>query len=74
MARFGGGCRARGGVRALRFSKLLDIVRLRERLASFCVGSDVYFVEQMCVACGEEVCYEVGKDRESWGDEIELHL
>ena len=42
--------------------------------ASFCVGHDVYFVEKTCAACGDELCYAVGKDRESWGDEIEPHL
>ncbi len=42
--------------------------------ASFCVDRDVYFVEQACTACGDAVCRAVGKDRESWGREIEPHL
>ncbi len=42
--------------------------------ASFCVDRDVYFVERTCKACGDAVCKAIGKDRESWGPEIEPHL
>jgi len=41
---------------------------------SFCVDRDVYFVEHACKASGDVVCRAVGKDRESWGREIEPHL
>ena len=42
--------------------------------ASFCLGEDVFFVEEECRAAGGTVCYAVGKDRVSWGNEIEPHL
>ena len=41
---------------------------------SFALGHDVYFVEQRCRAMGERVCTAVGKDRASWGGEINPHL
>ena len=42
--------------------------------ASFCLGRDVYFIERQCAAAGDPLCWAVGKDRESWGAEIEPHL
>jgi len=42
--------------------------------ASFCMGQDVFFIEKECRAAGGTVCYAVGKDRESWGSEIDPHL
>jgi len=42
--------------------------------ASFCMGQNVFFIEQECRAAGGTVCYAVGKDRESWGSAIEPHL
>jgi DNA-binding NtrC family response regulator/predicted hydrocarbon binding protein len=41
---------------------------------SFALGRDVYFVEQRCRAMGERVCTAVGKDRASWGADINPHL
>jgi transcriptional regulator with PAS, ATPase and Fis domain len=42
--------------------------------ASFCLDREVLFVEQTCLARGDDLCQAVGKDRESWGPEIEVHL
>ena len=41
---------------------------------SFVLGHDVYFVEQHCRSMGDRVCTAVGKDRTSWGAEINPHL
>ncbi|HPA48060.1 MAG TPA: XylR N-terminal domain-containing protein, partial [bacterium] len=35
--------------------------------SSFCVGKDVYFIEQKCRAKGDRVCSAIGMDRDSWG-------
>ena len=42
--------------------------------ATFCLGHDIYFIEQKCRAKGDRVCTATGKDVESWGKEIEPHL
>jgi len=42
--------------------------------ASFCLGKRVYFVEQKCVAKGDHVCLVIGRDQESWGDELAANL
>jgi two-component system response regulator HydG len=42
--------------------------------ATFCLGQPIYFVEQRCRAQGHEFCAAVGKDINSWGDEITPHL
>ncbi len=39
--------------------------------ASFCTGMDVYFIEQECRAAGDSICRAVGRDAESWGEEVE---
>ncbi len=39
--------------------------------ASACLGQEVYFREQACIAQGAPACRVVGKDAESWGDEVE---
>ncbi|MFW6044861.1 MAG: sigma 54-interacting transcriptional regulator [Planctomycetota bacterium] len=41
--------------------------------ASFCMGKDVYFVEQECRATGDAICRAVGQDADSWGPEAEDH-
>ena len=41
---------------------------------SFCMNRPIYFIEQKCRAQGNRVCSAIGKDRESWGDEIEEHI
>ncbi len=41
---------------------------------SLCTGERVYFVEGRCRAQGHEFCTAIGKDRDSWGDEIAGHL
>jgi two-component system response regulator HydG len=38
--------------------------------ASFCLGKSVYFIERKCKAKGDRFCVAVGKDIDSWGDEI----
>ena len=42
--------------------------------ASLCLDSEVYFIEHSCVALGDSLCIAVGKDRNSWGDEITPYL
>ncbi len=42
--------------------------------ASLCTGRSIYFVEKECRATGKKHCTVVGKDRESWGKEIEPYL
>jgi DNA-binding NtrC family response regulator/predicted hydrocarbon binding protein len=42
--------------------------------ASFCTGLEVFFVEDKCRGKGDRVCSAVGRDRPSWGNEIEPHV
>jgi len=42
--------------------------------ATFCLGKDVYFVEQRCRAAGDRVCVALGQDADSWGPELAPHL
>ena len=42
--------------------------------ASFCLDREVYFVEQTSMASGDPLCLASGKDRKSWGREIEPYL
>ena len=39
--------------------------------ASACLGQEIYFRETECLAQGATTCTVVGKDAESWGDELE---
>jgi DNA-binding NtrC family response regulator len=39
--------------------------------ASACLGQEIYFRERECVGQGAAHCTVVGKDAESWGDEVE---
>ncbi|HJR60459.1 MAG TPA: sigma-54-dependent Fis family transcriptional regulator [Vicinamibacterales bacterium] len=39
--------------------------------ASACLGQEIYFRERECIAQGLTRCTVVGKDAESWGDELE---
>jgi two-component system, NtrC family, response regulator HydG len=41
---------------------------------SFCTGKSVYFVEDQCFAVGDPYCHAIGKDIDSWGDEIKPYL
>jgi len=41
---------------------------------TFCLKRKVYFVEQACRAQGHRVCTAVGRDRDSWGPELDPHL
>jgi transcriptional regulator with PAS, ATPase and Fis domain len=38
--------------------------------ASYCMGKSVYFVECKCRGKGDETCTAVGKDVDSWGEEV----
>ncbi len=42
--------------------------------ASFCTGLEVFFVEDKCRGKGDRVCSAVGRDRPSWGQEIEPYV
>ena len=42
--------------------------------ASYCLGHEVYFIENKCKACGSRICSAVGKDKESWGAELLPYL
>jgi len=42
--------------------------------ASYCIGKSVYFVEDKCRSKGDRHCSAVGRDIDSWGDEIAQHL
>ncbi len=39
--------------------------------ASFCLNREVFFVEEKCAARGDKVCRAVGRDRLSWGSDID---
>jgi DNA-binding NtrC family response regulator len=39
--------------------------------ASACLGQEIYFQEQECLAQGAATCTVVGKDAASWGDHLE---
>lgn len=38
--------------------------------ASFCLGRNIYFVEEKCRARGDRVCSAVGRDAASWGEAL----
>lgn len=42
--------------------------------ASFCLGKSVYFIEQQCRVKGDDSCLVIGKDIDSWGEEIASSL
>jgi len=42
--------------------------------ASFCMDTDIYFIEEKCRAKGDRICTAEGLDRPSWGDRIEPYL
>ena len=42
--------------------------------ASFCLDTNVYFIEKRCLAQGAAACTAVGKDEASWGAEIHPYL
>jgi DNA-binding NtrC family response regulator len=39
--------------------------------ASACLGREIYFREQACIAQGAAACKVIGRDAESWGGELE---
>jgi DNA-binding NtrC family response regulator/predicted hydrocarbon binding protein len=42
--------------------------------ASYCMRSNIYFVETECRTKGDGHCVAIGKDVESWGEEINPHM
>jgi len=42
--------------------------------ATFSTGTDICFLEEDCKSTGNSLCRAVGKDRESWGNEIVPYL
>ncbi|MFA5292662.1 MAG: sigma 54-interacting transcriptional regulator [Phycisphaerae bacterium] len=38
--------------------------------ASYCLSKEIYFMEQKCRAKGDMICTAIGKDKDSWGDEL----
>ena len=41
---------------------------------SFCIGREVYFIEQKCRGRGDRICRAMGRTRDAWGDELETYL
>ena len=41
--------------------------------ASFCLESEIFFIERQCMASGHRSCAATGKDLASWGPEIKSH-
>jgi len=41
---------------------------------SFCLGRDIFFIEQKCRAKGDRVCSAIGMDAASWGKELKSSL
>jgi DNA-binding NtrC family response regulator len=39
--------------------------------ASACLGQEIYFRETACIGQGSKACSVVGKDAQSWGDELD---
>ena len=42
--------------------------------ASFCMKTDIFFIEDQCMASGNAQCSAVGLSRLAWGSQIEPHL
>ena len=42
--------------------------------ASFCLGRDVYFIEEQCRAKGDRICSARGRDKQAWGPALAAHL
>jgi DNA-binding NtrC family response regulator len=42
--------------------------------ATFSIGTDIYFLEEECKSRGDSICRAVGKDRVSWGKDIQPYL
>jgi two-component system, NtrC family, response regulator HydG len=42
--------------------------------ASFCLGKEIYFIENECKAMGSGFCSATGRDLKSWGEAIRPHL
>jgi transcriptional regulator with PAS, ATPase and Fis domain len=48
-----------------------SLVGYRSGFVSACLGREIYFREQLCAGQGAQHCSAIGRDAESWGDEIE---
>ncbi len=42
--------------------------------ASFCLNTEIFFVEKQCLANGHRACIAIGKDRAAWGSDIKPYL
>jgi len=42
--------------------------------ASFCMGKEVYFIEQRCAGKGDAACTAIGRDKRSWGERLTAEL
>lgn len=42
--------------------------------SSYCIGQNVYFIEQQCKGKGDSICTALGADADSWGDKLEPYL
>ncbi|MBU0984068.1 MAG: sigma 54-interacting transcriptional regulator [candidate division Zixibacteria bacterium] len=51
-----------------------ELVGYASGYASLCMDKSVYFVEQQCERSGDLCCRAIGKDVDSWGDEILPYL
>lgn len=40
---------------------------------SFCLNKKIYFIETKCRGCGDPICMAIGKDKDSWADELAPH-
>ncbi|MCF7849320.1 MAG: sigma 54-interacting transcriptional regulator [Kiritimatiellales bacterium] len=41
--------------------------------ASFCLGKEVVFIEDQCLATGNKLCTATGRDIDSWDQKLDLH-
>ncbi len=48
-----------------------SLVGYASGFASACLGKEVYFRESSCAAQGARHCLAIGRDAESWGDDLE---
>jgi two-component system, NtrC family, response regulator HydG len=48
-----------------------SLVGYASGFASACLGKEVYFRETSCAAQGAKHCVAIGRDAESWGDDLE---
>jgi transcriptional regulator with PAS, ATPase and Fis domain len=42
--------------------------------ASYCLNKEIFFIEEQCIAKGDQICTAVGQDEDSWGDSIKPYI